>query len=126
MTINENKTDTTTEAKRAPKSLKGSIRSCGRLNLTTGKNKHFNVLDDWSDSDGSRVTLMTSVDEMRLVGGWGDYVQGDQIEQHRDSPGAAYIGQYTVIADSFPATSDGLDDIKRLIGEKTIAFSVWK
>ena len=46
-----------------------ALNKCGRINLKTGENAHFNVLLDWNETDHVTVFHCPVTDEKILIGG---------------------------------------------------------
>ncbi len=101
------------------------LNLCGRMNLTTGKNLHFNVLDgaivDWSDATLTLVREHQSA-KFRVIGGWGGCgVEGAVVELVHGQT-HAFLDHADIIA-RFPCTPEGMEDIKQMVGGNSVLFA---
>lgn len=96
-----------------------SLNACGKMNLRTGENKHFNVLKDWN-SDALLTIVVDDLDRVRVIGGWGGCGElGDRVEIHSSS------GRYLITATlsrTYPCTPEGLAAIRSDIGKNSVTF----
>jgi hypothetical protein len=53
-----------------------ALNVCGKLNLKTGQNAHFNVLTDWDEKCHLTVFLCKITGEKIIVGGYGTCALG--------------------------------------------------
>lgn len=100
-----------------------ALNNCGRLNLTTGKNRHFNVLTDWADDADASITVVNCDDGygIRLIGGFGGVGDvGERVELF--AGGLRFMSQATV-CETFPATAEGMATIRERFGANSINFS---
>lgn len=103
------------------------LNMCRNLNLSTGKNTHFNVLTDWDENH--HVQIFTTIGfgddagKHRLVGGYGPdgYALNEVVElvhgqTHRHIADA-------VAGLTFPCTPEGLAAIRQRLGRNSVPFS---
>ena len=111
--------------------MKGYVNTCGKLNLKTGNNAHFNVLRDWSPKDTHIVLFRMKPDYWRsmpaeavyrAVGGHGEYEVGEGVElltsTHRK------IG-FGVAELCVPCDAAGLIKLKEKLGKNSVNFGTW-
>lgn len=101
----------------------GYINQCGRINLNTGMNLYFNILEDWTE-DAHLVLFRHQNGTMRVVGGAGQYEAGRRFQlfvaQYNRRIGAAEVVK------TLPCTLDSLQEIKQdLGGDNSVLFSTW-
>jgi hypothetical protein len=102
--------------------MKGYVNSCGRLNLNTGKNAHFNVLTDWVNTDTHITLFKMDGGKLRAIGGWGAHENGATL--HLLTNTHRHIG-YATVVHTVPTTAAGLAELKNLIEENTVTFGTW-
>lgn len=96
------------------------LNGCGRLNLRTGQNLHFNLDDPaaaWSDA--TLTLVKTREGKLKVIGGFGEALQGEMTlytAGHRWLGTARAIGHYR-------ATPEGRAQLAERIGTNTVAFA---
>ncbi len=95
------------------------LNNCRNLNLTTGKNCHFNVLEDWTAE--ATLTVATCDDgRTRLIGGWGTMEEGETVDLYAAS--GRYLTAAT-IGKGFPCDAAGLEALRNHLGKGSVPFS---
>lgn len=107
------------------------VAPCGSLNLRTGKNRFFNVLEDWTPGD-SRLTLYYQhageFGRYRIVAGWGSEDRLPETIRLVNDQTYRKIGDgsWSKCA-SFPNTPEGLAALKiRVNNSPTVAMCTLK
>ena len=103
--------------------MKGYVNNCGKLNLNTGRNAHFNVLKDWKDDGSTHVVLFNRNSGARAVGGCGEYKPGELVELY--AAGNHRFLCHAVVDLCVPCNAEGLRKIKEVIGANSISFGTW-
>ena len=95
-----------------------SLNPCGKLNTTTGKNLHFNVLTDWSGDEGYSLGTFTDWDakgKQILIAGWGGAGEvGEAIDLYHGQTNK-FMGTILIEA-TFGGGAEGLAEIKQTVG----------
>ena len=97
------------------------INVCGRLNLNTAQNLHFNLLDaeiSWHDA---KLTLVREQNRWRLVGGFGGMSEEGTEIRFQHSQTFRELG-FGTVSFTFPCTKEGLQSIKNVVGSNTVLF----
>lgn len=116
------------KARRAPRMQKGHVNNCGSLNLNTGKNDHFNVITDWAGFEDGLMILfksddMTAKNPYRVVGGCGEYAQGEAVELV-SARNERRLGMYEAVM-TVPANAAGMARIKAMVEKNDVTFGTW-
>lgn len=119
------------------------VAPCGKLNLTTGQNMHFNVLKDWTPGD-SHLTLYVEetydfgkrkeVTKYRVVAGSGaeDWLPDTLFLVHDQTHRQVGYGDGFKKVGNFPNTEVGLHNLahelttRRKRGTKTVTMCTLK
>jgi hypothetical protein len=94
------------------------LNNCGRLNLKTGRNLHFNVIADWDGSE-SLVVIWRRDGKFQVVGTCGSMRVGKDVELYTNTH--RYLRQGT-IGKSFPNTDEGRAALRAEYGN-SVPFS---
>jgi len=95
------------------------LNACGRLNLKTGKNLHFNI-DEW-DGQGASLTLVEeTLGRYRLIGGWGTWKDDSILYLHSARTGT--ILSTARVVTTYPCSPEGRADLAKRVGGRSVLF----